>query len=206
MIDIDPKDAAIQTTVPTVMVPRYSELSPLQGSGHRFLSASDGLWVEVRRPWMHLVWPVAQQYGFPMPYGELSRKVQLSFDKIPDELMRQFIEDACLVFPHECAAWLVWDERKSGLEYWLIDEVIDADSGRIEFRRPPLKSHQSLAVELHSHGTHPAFFSPEDNADDRYEVKIAGVIGSLHKERLSVAFRICTGGGFIDLGDAGFRE
>lgn len=191
-------DIPLQRACPTVMVPLRGEFIPLGKSGHRFLSASDGLWVEVRRPWLHLIWPVALQENYPMPYGKLERKIDLAFRKIPVDLVARFYRDAIAASPRECGAWLVWDDRSRVLKYRPM-QAISAGVGHLEAQRPDLEEHESLAVNLHSHGPIPAHFSPTDNRDDRNEVKIAGVIGSLDEDRPTVAFRICTGGEFIDL-------
>jgi len=54
MMDNNMLDAALQTACPTLMVPKYAELPAMDKPGQRFLSASDGLWIEIRRPWMHM--------------------------------------------------------------------------------------------------------------------------------------------------------
>lgn len=191
-------DTHLQTTCPTVMVPLHGEFAPLEKTGHRFLTASNGLWVEIRRPWLHLIWPVALQKNYPMPYGRLETQVELAFEKIPADLVAQFYRDAMAVHPTEFGAWLVWDERAKVLKYQPM-QSIKAKVGYLEAHRPDLEEYESLAVNLHSHGPLPARFSPTDDRDDRNEVKIAGVIGSLHKDQPTAAFRICTGGDFIDI-------
>ena len=110
-------DTHLQTTCPTVMVPLHGEFAPLEKTGHRFLTASNGLWVEIRRPWLHLIWPVALQKNYPMPYGRLETQVELAFEKIPADLVAQFYRDAMAVHPTEFGAWLVWDERAKVLKY-----------------------------------------------------------------------------------------
>jgi len=202
-----PLDIALQGACPTVMVPLYGELAPLDAPGHRFLSASDGLWIEINRPWMTLIWPVATQTDFPAPYGKLEKKIDLAFGKVPTDLINQFISDAEIAFPNEFGAWLVWDDQAKQLRYHAM-QTIAAGPGHLEAKRPDLAEHESLAVNLHSHGIYPAYFSSEDNFDDRDEVKIAGVFGSFGGKPLTSAyrnytsaFRICTGGKFISLGE-----
>lgn len=204
MIATDPRDIAMQTTVPTLMVPKFGDLPPIEGSGHRYLSAADGLWLEVKRPWLHLVIPVAQQTDYAMPYGELTRKIEFTFGKVPEFLITQFLIDARQDFPNEFGACLIWDDLEGRLKYRAM-ESIESNPDHLTYRRPDLDEHQSIAIELHSHGGHPAFFSPVDDADDRFEVKVAGVFGSLDLDEVSVEFRLCTGGGFINLGTAGFN-
>lgn len=197
-MSLNPLDSVLQTACPTVMVPLHGELAPLENSGLRFLSARDGLWVEIRRPWLRLVWPIATQADFPTPYGALEKRIELGFGKIPIEMMSQFVTDATAAFPNEFGAWLIYDDQTQQLRYCAM-RSISAGPAHLTAQRPDLAEHESLAVNLHSHASIPAHFSADDDADDRGEVKIAGVIGSLHKEQISAVFRICTGGRFINL-------
>jgi len=201
-----PLDIALQGACPTVMVPLYGDSAPLTSPGHRFLSASVGLWIEINRPWMKLVWPIATQTDFPTPYCELEKKIDLAFGKVSTDLINQFISDAEIAFPNEFDAWLVWNDQAKQLRYHAM-QTIAAGPGRLKAKSPDLAEHESLAVNLHSHGIYPAYFSSEDHFDDRDEVKIAGVFGSFVGKPLTsayrnytTAFRICAGGESISLG------
>lgn len=196
-MQLDYRDYITQGVCPTLPVPKFGDLPEPIGSGHCFLVAVDGLWVEITRPWLHMIWPVAKQSDVAIPYGSLRPKVQFAFGKLPAEFIRTFAEDARAALPNEAAAWLVWNESTplydGFLEYLLLPPA-SAGSGHIQFERPALAPHQSLAVDLHSHGAGPAFFSATDNQDDAGEVKISGVIGSLSHERgqlPTIEFRIC---------------
>ena len=63
----------------------------------------------------------------------------------------------------------------------------------IEYRMPPLARDESIAVDLHTHGLLPAFWSATDDRDDR-SVKVAGVFGNLDREQPSAAFRLVLNG------------
>jgi hypothetical protein len=58
---------------------------------------------------------------------------------------------------------------------------------------PSLQEDESIAIDLHTHGRSPAFWSTTDNRDDR-GVKVAGVFGHLHQVRPSAAFRLALNG------------
>lgn len=198
-MSLDHRDNILQTLCPTVMVPRYSPLDPLHGPGHRFLAAADGLWLEVRRPWLRLVWPLCCQAEVKMPYGELEPSMEFSFDKVPEEFFRRFIKDAEDAHPIECSAWLVWNEEREWLEYRKL-RTIAGTSASLNVERPPLLPHEHLAVDIHSHGGDiPAFFSPEDDRDDRGEVKIGVVVGNVNSETTNVVMRLSVLGLFIPL-------
>lgn len=193
-----PSDLLLQRQVPLVPVPLHGEFVPLAESGHRFLGAGNGLFLEVRRPWLHLIWPVALQDKVTMPYGRLEKTVMLAFGAIPRELVNVFLEDARRALPNECAAWVVYNERTGLLEY-VYPEIERASIASVRYNRPSLEPWRHLAIDLHSHGMLPAGFSLTDDQDDRGEFKIAGVVGNCDREHFSVRFRLCAGGLFIDV-------
>lgn len=196
-------DTILQQSFPTVMVPRHEQLAPLQENGERFLVCRTGLFIEVRRPWLHMLLPLCEQDTHVIPYGDIVPSVEFSFGKLPQELISRFIEDARAVFPNEVGAWLIWNDRDKKLEYRLLDTIV-ASPSYLEMSLPSLEDHESRAVELHSHGIYEAGFSPKDDKDDHAEIKISGVVGDLGRETPSLAFRLCTGGTFIPLGHSSF--
>lgn len=195
---MNPLDQTLQNACPTIMVPKYEPLDPLSTPGHRYLAASDGLWVEIYRPWLHCIWPIARQTEMAMPYGELKKKVTLAFGSIPKELYNRFISDAVDAFPDEHAAWLVWNNLTKNLEYKPL-KLLWVTSSKLKIIRPDLADHELLAVDLHSHGEHPASFSAVDDADDCDEVKLSYVVGDLHLDPHSEVCRLCIGGACIPI-------
>lgn len=195
---MDIRDVVLQNAVPLVMVPRFSELEPMSAPGHRFLAASNGLWLEVMRPWLHLRLPLALQDCVAMPYGELSQIVSMRFGKIPRKLVFEFVEMAARAVPNETAACITWDEKTGNLMLKQLKEI-NAGTGHIHYERPRLGDTEHLVVDLHSHGRHPAFFSSQDDRDDRGDVKIAGVVGYCDKETVAMQFRLCALGKYIPL-------
>lgn len=95
-------------------------------------------------------------------------------------------------------AWLVWDDLKQVLVYRPLKSLF-ATPDDLKTELPTLAEHESLAIDLHSHGHSSAFFSPKDNTDDQGEVKVSGVYGSIGTEAPDSVFRICTGGIFINI-------
>ncbi|WP_406868143.1 Mov34/MPN/PAD-1 family protein [Paraburkholderia fungorum] len=79
-------------------------------------------------------------------------------------------------------------------------ELPEAHGGAEQLDQPALKPHESLAIDVHSHGDGAAYFSAQDDADDIGEVKISGVLGGLGTGGTpSVAFRLCVLGMFVPL-------
>ncbi|NEX60111.1 PRTRC system protein A [Noviherbaspirillum galbum] len=194
---MNPIDTALQSVTPTVMVPRHEPFVPLQANGHRFLAASDGLWLEARRPWLYLCWPLVRQEKVAMPYGTL--KQTLSAVPVKSHLMDEFIIMAQEVYPLECAAWVVWDEVTD--DQTLLPMVpTSATVASVVFQRPRLQAGQHLLLDLHSHGQLGAFFSGQDNRDDRGEFKLAGVLGRVNTV-IEAKFRLCANGLYVTLPD-----
>jgi PRTRC genetic system protein A len=196
-------DVALFDSAPILAVPKHAKFAPLVAIGHRFLAVADGMFVEVRRPWLHLIQRVAQiAAGEPRPpFGEIEPKVDLAFGKLGAALpmFREFIADATSKLPNEHAAWIVWDDQAKQLTYRALD-INSSSPSHLDVVRPVLAEHESLAIDLHSHGAGEAFFSPRDNGDDAGEVKIAGVFGGLGAGGTpSLVFRLCALGLAIPL-------
>lgn len=216
---LDARDRFQQSLTPVVVVPRFSELAPLIIPGHRYLVAEDGLWLEVRRAWLWARMPLAQTWGTALPFGRVAGpqelpeitagmevdarnftpplQAQYTFEgEDLERLQTLFVHDARASLPDEFAAWGVWNEQTSRLEYRPL-VATEASPGGITFSRPRLEDHEHLAVDLHSHGALAAFFSSTDDDDDRGEVKIAVVVGTLDQEP-TFATRLCALGLFVD--------
>lgn len=194
-------DVALLAAAPVAAVPRYAPFHPLQESGHRFLLAADGLYLEVRRPWLHYIHQLAKHTAVAIPFGEITKKCELDFGSIGSALpqMKEFAAKAKADAPIEAAASLLWNhaEKSWRIEYPKI--IGEATPGSIQYEQVVPGEDESLAIDLHSHGHLGAFFSETDNADDRGSVKIAGVLGDLDKAQPTVAFRMCVLGLYIEI-------
>lgn len=195
---MNPLDLALQGAVPTVMVPRFGTFEPLQDSGHRFLAASDGLWLEVRRSWLYLRKPTARQTKVAMPYGTVTETMELFCGPVPLDLLREFSAQARNAAPLETAAWGTWDEESGKFMFRRLD-ANNASAAYIDVNRPRLNDNEHLVLDMHSHGKGRAFFSGTDNEDDQGEVKIAMVLGHCNREKLDTKTRLCCLGLYIPL-------
>lgn len=202
---LDKRDTALQTLTPSVMVPKFSGLNVLEESGHRFMVASDGLWMEVKREWLTLCVPLAQQYAVPMPYGSLKSKMEFSFGALPVVFLKQFVEEAKRHLPNECAAWFIWNEITGTMRFEML-KADNASSGSITYRCPALGEGEHFVADIHSHGSTQAFFSFQDNNDDRTETKIAVVVGNVDTDTPTMLTRLCANGYFIDLPNYNFSS
>lgn len=56
-----------------------------------------------------------------------------------------------------------------------------------------MAANKTMAVDLHTHGRLPAFWSGDDDRDDR-GIKVAGVFGRLHEAQPDARFRLVING------------
>ena len=204
-------DALLYDQTPVECVPRHGAFRRLTIDGHRYLVAADGLWLEVHLPWLHLLWPLAN-IGEPIkptpgfrtshatPFGHIAPVVEIAFGKVPQHHIRSFAERGRTSCPNERGAWMSWEHGLEGTEPRLVwSEPIDAcgTTGSLHYARPEHTANLSPCIDLHTHGTAPAFFSATDDQDDAHDVKIAIVIGNLDQPIPTIAARLCCLGVFI---------
>ena len=191
-MSLDPRDAALLASCPCVPVPRFGELEPM-GFGQRALVGSNGAFLQVRRSWLDCVVKLAALPSAPpLPYGVVQERIEFGFGVIPIALLEEFIAQGRDALPNEIAGGLIFNVRSRGLQL-LVHDAIESAPGRVRYRIPELGPDEVLAVDLHTHGRLPAFWSSTDDADDQ-GVKVCGVFGSLHLETPSAAFRLAVNG------------
>lgn len=197
-------DLALWAAAPVQCVPGAGAFEPLPAGvpAHRFLVARSGLWIECRRPWLHLIWPVAPlaqgMEAVSLPYGDLSFVVDVVFGKVPHHFLREIADHGRNHLPNEIGGWLSWLTRAPEEEAHVPDELEWSEHcfaigapGKLVYNVPEASEHDTPCVDIHTHGTAPAFFSETDDADDRGSVKIAIVLGNLDRPVPSIAARLC---------------
>jgi len=195
----DPRDAALQAACPVIAAPRHGELPPM-APGLRIVAAANGLFVQVRLPWLDCLQRCGSvDLALPLPYGTLAPWLRLAFGVVPADLLRQFVGQARCAAPNETAAAIVHCARSGALRLAAC-ETAEADSAHLVYLPPLLAASEQVAVDLHSHGEAAAFFSPLDDADDR-AIKICGVFGRVHSRHPEARFRLAINGLFIDLAE-----
>ncbi len=188
----DPRDEALQRACPVVAAPLFGVL-PAMENGQRVIVASNGVFVQVKRDWLDCVEPLAAiDATMPLPYGRMTPSVRFTFGTIPVALLDAFIAAGRAGLPNEIAGGLIYSAQGQTLRLATY-EPLHSTAHRIEYRMPPLARDESIAVDLHTHGVLPAFWSATDDVDDR-SVKVAGVFGNLDRERPSAAFRLVLNG------------
>ncbi len=197
---MDIRDQIILQHAPVIACPKYSnDLPPMTANSHRFIATQDGLWIEVHRPWLHLLWPLAVS-EIPLPYGTLERTITWPWNRAQlVEQIKRFIAHARDALPNEAAAWVMWSSAAPDHLIHLPLEPETATPGSIRYRTLLKAPSESLVIDLHSHGEAPAFWSSTDDEDDTGEVKIAIVVGEVNDNKPAVRIRLCALGLFIDL-------
>ncbi len=195
----DPRDAALLAAFPVIAAPCHGILPPMT-PGLRLVIAANGLFVQVKLPWLDCLQRCGGvDSGLPLPYGALSPWLRLSFGVVPAGLLRQFVALARYAAPNETAAAIIHGER-TGMLRLATCETVEADRDHVIYRLPVLAATEQVAVDLHSHGDAPAFFSALDDADD-HAIKLCGVLGGVRSRHPEARFRLAINGLFIDLCD-----
>jgi PRTRC genetic system protein A len=177
-------------------VPRSEPVAEMQAAGERLLMAENGVFLEIRRSWISLIRQIAQFHvRTAVPYGRVAESTRLLFDRIPPDLVGQFASMARRAHPNETGAWIVWSPATQAFR--LAPVVIKSHgTDSLDYDPPALLGDEELVMDCHSHGAHPAYFSPTDNKDDRHDVKMALVIGNCDRRIPSIAARLCAKGLF----------
>lgn len=196
----DIRDRVLLAETPTVMQPRFGPPLPApEDHKHRFLCGNDGLYIEAQNSVIGIRIRIAPS-SLPLPYGKIERTgIQLRHGLIPSAFLDKALEKSRAAVPNEWAGFIVWDEREE--RYALREpDVLAAGPGRISYRAA-LPEGLIPVVDLHSHGTMPAFFSATDDRSDLAGFYVAGVIGNCRSASPSFATRLVLNGHFLPCPD-----
>lgn len=194
---MDARDAALQAACPVVIAPRFGALPDID-LGQRLIVAANGLFVQVRLDWLDCIQCLTPQgIELPLPYGPVQERLRFAFGVLPIRLIEQFIEAGRRALPNEAAGALVFSRTTGRLRLALCAPVQSSPT-RIAYRLPALAADETVAVDLHTHGLLPAFWSAQDDRDDQ-GIKVAGVFGRLHEAEPDACFRLVINGRFRPL-------
>lgn len=194
---MDARDAALQATCPVVIAPRFGAL-PDMDLGQRLIVAANGLFVQVKLDWLDCLQCLTPQgIELPLPYGSVQESLRFAFGVLPIRLIEQFIEAGRRALPNEAAGALVYS-RATGRLRLALCTAVQSSPTRIAYRLPAMAADETVAVDLHTHGRLPAFWSSEDDRDDQ-GIKVCGVFGRLHEAEPDACFRLVINGRFRPL-------
>lgn len=185
-----PLDIVQQQLVPTVMVPQKTSLDVLTTCGHRFLAACDGLWIEVRTPWLYLRTRLAHQDKFPMPYGAVEQVIVLDFKEFPSEHILVFEQEMRNSKNLEIGAWITWSKSK-GFHYYRLN-VDHKKNSNWRYEALVLPEGESLVFELLSCGTRKPVFETTDKAANS-GITFMGAFGLNSQNKIERKFELWLG-------------
>ncbi|MEM5373237.1 PRTRC system protein A [Paraburkholderia azotifigens] len=192
---MNPLDQVLQRSFPSVMVPTREAVAPMSASGERLLVASNGVFLEINRPWIRLVRLLGEfRWRSPIPYGEVKVETEVRCGSVPAELVAGFARMAREALPNEVGAWITWNASSGAFRLVPLPSLSHSPD-HLKYERPQLEADEWMVVDCHSHGRSKAFFSSTDDRDDQHDVKLALVLGHCHSAP-SVALRLCVKGRF----------
>lgn len=128
--------------------------------------------------------------GGNMEFELLTPKI--SWEKV-EEVIRLFKEAPDI----EYAVQLFYDLKKQDYELYI--PVQERSQAAVFFERcPELEQEKELVMDIHSHGMYRAFFSAQDDADEK-GVRLYMVVGNLNSEKQTYKLRAGLAGSFLDL-------
>ena len=201
---MDPRDQALLAACPVIAAPRFGAL-PDMGNGQRIIVARNGWFGQTRLDWLDSI--VALGHGsspMRLPYGEVAEHLRFSFGVLPIRLIEAFVVASRESLPNEAAGVLIYSRRTGHLRLAMC-EPEQTSPVHIRYRRPAMADDETVAVDLHTHGRAPAFWSGEDDREDQ-GIKVAGVFGLLDRPRPSARFRLVINGLYQPLDKHPWRE
>ncbi|RUP35439.1 MAG: PRTRC system protein A [Curvibacter sp.] len=189
---MDMRDQALQASCPVIAAPRFGPLPPMN-NGQRVIVARNGTFIQTRLDWLDCILAMSQRpVAIRLPYGEVAEHLRFCFGVLPISLIEDFVARARRRLPDEAASVLIYSRTTGGLRLAMC-EPISASPVHISYRRPAMGRDETVAVDLHTHGRLPPFWSDEDNRDDQ-GIVVAGVFGLLHQPAPTARFRLVVNG------------
>lgn len=185
----DYMDGVLLDMFPVVAVPPSGQLAKPSRDGQRYLVGNSGLFREVSTPWLYAVYPIASISGLATPFGEVKTTVTIGCSMPPRELWAEFLAEATKALPNECAAVFLWNQH-TGLWRFAMRESIAGSPSRVDYREPSIEEDEIVVVDVHSHASYGAGFSPRDDRDDAGGIKIAAVFGKVDTPTPEIALRL----------------
>lgn len=166
-----------------------------QGAFH--LVGHDGVFLQINTDWVLLRKCIAQTTSV-LHFDEIHEVLEFKVDPIPRAVWREFMVHAQANCPDEVAGSIWWHKGHGSWRY-LPHKAVSASKDHIQWQRCESGAEGEVCVvDIHSHGTHHAFFSLEDDQDDQGAFKISVVVGNVDTQATLDA-RLCWPRGFVPL-------
>lgn len=163
----------------TALAATEDRLPPIVGL-YQYLVCGDGLYVRAESEHVAACVPVAAAalhgLGLCVTYSYLKPRI------IPGDFLFQIFANAVRSLPGEAMYQFIWS---AGDANWNCQRPAQTRSpAAVEYTNHPL-----AVVDLHSHGSMPAFFSDTDDHDER-GLRFYGVIGKIDTSTPEIAMRV----------------
>ena len=188
-MDNEDLERMIAGNFPLINAPHGEQIAPPEKFGMRYVVGDTGLFREVTTPWLYSIQQIAKVDGQPTPYGRCTPKVTLRCGNPPAELWKSFRVEAEKAMPNECAGAFVWNHTAKTWRF-AMREASMANPGWVDYQEVECGEDEVIVVDIHSHGTYPAFFSSQDDKDDKGGIKVSAVIGQLDTDQPMIALRL----------------
>lgn len=167
-------------------------------------------WLAGSEPIRWLVTPQGLYEGRPTPIGTfwvarpdvpldtVSEGFVPAIPRMPQALLTALLTHFRAALPHEALANVYWDRPSERFLLEFPAQTATATSVVTTESSDPYDPDRPRVLQVHSHGTLPAFFSETDDADEQ-ATGCYGVIGRLDTATPQTCWRASCGGRFIPL-------
>lgn len=157
----------------------------------RLLAAADGLY-EIRTT------PVGTFRIRRSTPAACTEGLTLAIPRMPWTLLDALITRFRAALPHEYLANVYWEPVRAGFVVVYPDQEASPTQVTTDDATDPYDPDRPRVLQIHSHGTLPARFSPTDDADEQ-ATGCYGVIGHLDQPLPTMRFRFACGGRHVPL-------
>jgi PRTRC genetic system protein A len=184
-----------------IHAPVVGGLPAIEDGGQRVVVARNGVFIQYESDWLKAVKRVGDM-GASLPYGEISENIELRFKRFPKPLIAAFHEQAKKAFPNEAFAYIHWHQETNSIK--LVPAVVlEATEERIAYGHVEVMEGWQCIGDIHSHPRAKAYYSEDDNEDDKEGVKCSFVIGLSNDMTInSVVGRFCLFGTYTKMTEA----
>lgn len=199
----DLRDKIVFGESPMLMQPRFgAPLAAPDDVKHRFVCGEDGLYIEAQNAVIAVRICVARS-NVRLPYGKIEHSgIHLKNGLIPYWILNETLKKAGEAVPDEWAGIVVWNGLAQQYELYS-PTILLSNPARVRYSSS-MPEYCIPVMDLHSHGSSPAFFSETDDRSDLAGFYVAGVIGECRSGQPGFAARMVVNGHFLPCPD--FRE
>lgn len=122
----------------------------------------------------------------------------LAIPRMPATVLAALVERCRAALPHECLVNVYWHPGRDGFEIEAPPQTAGMSHVTTDDATDPYDPQRPRVLQVHSHGTVPAFFSSVDDADEQ-ATGCYGVLGELDRPIPSMAWRMACGGRYVPL-------